>query len=142
MQERADSPTGGSTCSDPGALCAVVAATLGMLGRRDGDECLALELGPEATVILVIQLACNAVILDLAQRGEGDPATRLGIQTFGPIVTRGIVADIARVHGVDHFDLASQDKLAGTAHELEAFDCGVYTQFDSRRTWSWMPGGR
>ncbi len=31
-------------------------------------------------------------------------AHRLGIETFGPIVTRGLVADVARFHGVDHFD--------------------------------------
>jgi kynurenine formamidase len=31
-------------------------------------------------------------------------ASRLGIEHFGPLVTRGIVADVARVHGVDHFD--------------------------------------
>jgi kynurenine formamidase len=31
-------------------------------------------------------------------------AHRLGIETFGPIVTRGLVADVARLHGVDHFD--------------------------------------
>ena len=30
-------------------------------------------------------------------------AHRLGIETFGPI-TRGLVADVARLHGVDHFD--------------------------------------
>jgi kynurenine formamidase len=31
-------------------------------------------------------------------------AHRLGIETFGSIVTRGLVADVARLHGVDHFD--------------------------------------
>ncbi|MCU1428277.1 MAG: putative cyclase [Actinomycetia bacterium] len=31
-------------------------------------------------------------------------ASRLGIEHFGPIVTRGVLLDIARVHGVDHFD--------------------------------------
>ncbi len=31
-------------------------------------------------------------------------AAKLGIETFGPVVTRGVVADVARVHGVDHFD--------------------------------------
>jgi kynurenine formamidase len=31
-------------------------------------------------------------------------AHRLGIETFGPIVTRGLVADVARLQGVDHFD--------------------------------------
>ena len=33
-------------------------------------------------------------------------ATRLGIERFGPVVGRGILADVARVHGVDHFDEA------------------------------------
>jgi kynurenine formamidase len=31
-------------------------------------------------------------------------AARLGIEHFGPIVTRGILLDIARLHGVDWFD--------------------------------------
>lgn len=31
-------------------------------------------------------------------------AAKLGIETFGPVVTRGVLADVARVHGVDHFD--------------------------------------
>lgn len=35
---------------------------------------------------------------------DADGAHRLGIETFGPIVTRGLVADVARLHGVDHFD--------------------------------------
>ncbi|HMG45129.1 MAG TPA: cyclase family protein [Acidimicrobiales bacterium] len=33
-------------------------------------------------------------------------AGRLGIDRFGPVVGRGILADVARVHGVDHFDEA------------------------------------
>lgn len=43
-------------------------------------------------------------------------AKRLGIQNFGPIVTRGILADVARVHGVDHFD----DGHAITGDDLDA----------------------
>lgn len=31
-------------------------------------------------------------------------AARLGIENFGPVVSRGVLADVARVHGVDHFD--------------------------------------
>ena len=33
-----------------------------------------------------------------------DGSTRLGIEHYGPIVTRGVLLDIARLHGVDHFD--------------------------------------
>lgn len=43
-------------------------------------------------------------------------ATRLGIENFGPVVTRGILADIARVHAVDHFD----DGHAITSADLDA----------------------
>ncbi len=31
-------------------------------------------------------------------------AARLGIEHFGPLATRGVLLDIARLHGVDHFD--------------------------------------
>jgi kynurenine formamidase len=31
-------------------------------------------------------------------------AERLGIDRVGPIVTRGVLADVAAAHGVDHFD--------------------------------------
>jgi kynurenine formamidase len=31
-------------------------------------------------------------------------ADKLGIDAVGPLVSRGVVADVARVHGVDHFD--------------------------------------
>jgi kynurenine formamidase len=31
-------------------------------------------------------------------------AHRLGIEAFGPVVSRGVLADVARLHGVDHFD--------------------------------------
>lgn len=33
-----------------------------------------------------------------------DGAAELGIDAVGPLVSRGIVADVALVHGVDHFD--------------------------------------
>jgi kynurenine formamidase len=31
-------------------------------------------------------------------------AAALGIERFGPVATRGIVLDVARLHGLDHFD--------------------------------------
>jgi kynurenine formamidase len=42
-------------------------------------------------------------------------ATRLGVQNIGPVATRGVLLDIARLHGVDHFD----DNYAITADDLE-----------------------
>ena len=42
---------------------------------------------------------------DIPADAVGDEgASRLGIDRFGPVVGRGILADVARVHGVDHFD--------------------------------------
>jgi len=43
-------------------------------------------------------------------------ATRLGIDRFGPVVGRGVLADVARAHGVDHFDEAH----AITGDDLDA----------------------
>lgn len=43
-------------------------------------------------------------------------ATRLGIDRFGPVVGRGVLADVARAHGVDHFDGAH----AITGDDLDA----------------------
>jgi kynurenine formamidase len=43
-------------------------------------------------------------------------AHRLGIENFGPVVTRGVLADVARAHGVDHFD----DGYAITGDDLDA----------------------
>jgi kynurenine formamidase len=43
-------------------------------------------------------------------------AAKLGIENFGPIVTRGVLADIARVKGVDYFD----EGYAITGDDLEA----------------------
>ncbi|MGH9113649.1 MAG: cyclase family protein [Acidimicrobiales bacterium] len=43
-------------------------------------------------------------------------AGRLGIDAYGPVVTRGVLADVARVHGVDHFD----DGYAITGDDLDA----------------------
>jgi kynurenine formamidase len=48
----------------------------------------------------------------VGERGAG----RLGVEHFGPVVTRGILADVARVHGVDHFD----DGYAITGDDLDA----------------------
>jgi kynurenine formamidase len=43
-------------------------------------------------------------------------ASRLGIDAVGPLVSRGILADVARVHGVDHFD----EGHAVTGDDLDA----------------------
>lgn len=43
-------------------------------------------------------------------------AHRLGIETFGPVATRGILADVARAHGVEHFD----EGYAITGDDLDA----------------------
>jgi kynurenine formamidase len=43
-------------------------------------------------------------------------ASKLGIEHYGPIVSRGVLLDIARVHGVDHFD----DNYAITTADLDA----------------------
>jgi kynurenine formamidase len=42
-------------------------------------------------------------------------ASKLGIENFGPIITRGVLADVARLHGVDHFD----DNYAVTGDDLD-----------------------
>jgi kynurenine formamidase len=52
----------------------------------------------------------DASVID--ERGAG----RLGIENFGPVVTRGLLADVARVHGLDHFD----DGHAITGDDLDA----------------------
>lgn len=48
----------------------------------------------------------------VTEAGAGD----LGIQAFGPVVSRGVLFDLARLHGVDHFD----DNHPITAEELDA----------------------
>lgn len=57
-----------------------------------------------------------------AERG----AARLGAQNIGPVVTRGVLLDIARLHDVDHFD----GNYAITADDLEraAAAAGVEVQ--------------
>jgi kynurenine formamidase len=55
----------------------------------------------------------NDVANDVVRADDG--ARRLGIEHFGPVVTRGILLDIARLHGVDHFD----DNYAISGDDLE-----------------------
>ncbi len=43
-------------------------------------------------------------------------AERLGVEHFGTVASRGVLLDIARVHGVDHFD----DNYAISGDDLEA----------------------
>jgi kynurenine formamidase len=43
-------------------------------------------------------------------------AARLGIENYGPVVTRGVLLDVARSYGVEHFD----DAHAITGDDLEA----------------------
>ena len=43
-------------------------------------------------------------------------AARLGIEHVGPVATRGVLLDIARLHGVDHFD----ENYAITGDDLDA----------------------
>ncbi|MFN8036177.1 MAG: cyclase family protein [Acidimicrobiia bacterium] len=51
-------------------------------------------------------------------------AHRLGIDAYGPIVSRGLLLDVARVHGVDHFE----DGYAITGDDLdEAAALGALT---------------
>jgi kynurenine formamidase len=51
---------------------------------------------------------------DAAVVGEGG-AARLGIEHMGPVVSRGVLADVAAAHGVDHFD----DSHAITGDDLD-----------------------
>jgi kynurenine formamidase len=46
---------------------------------------------------------------------DDEGAGRLGVDAYGPVVTRGVLADVARVHGVDHFD----DGYAVTGDDLD-----------------------
>jgi kynurenine formamidase len=50
---------------------------------------------------------------DVVTAGAG--ASRLGIEQFGPVVTRGVLLDVARARGIDHFD----DNYAITGDDLE-----------------------
>ncbi len=53
-------------------------------------------------------------------------AARLGIEHMGPIATRGVLLDIARLHGVEHFD----ENYAITGDDLERAtgDAGVMVE--------------
>ena len=53
-----------------------------------------------------------------------DGAQRLGMENFGPVVTRAILLDIARLHGVERFD----DNYAITSDDLDhaAEQAGVH----------------
>jgi kynurenine formamidase len=53
-------------------------------------------------------------VADSAVTTEGG-ATRLGIEQFGPVVTRALLFDIAALHGVDYFD----DSYAITGDDLD-----------------------
>ncbi|HET8620087.1 MAG TPA: cyclase family protein [Acidimicrobiales bacterium] len=53
-------------------------------------------------------------------------ASRLGIEQFGPVVTRGVLADVAAVHGLDHFDAG----YAITGDDLEAATAGRGVQVE------------
>jgi len=50
-------------------------------------------------------------------------AQRLGIEHFGPVVTRGVLLDIAKLHGVDHFD--AEYAITGDDLDRAAEDAGV-----------------
>ena len=56
----------------------------------------------------------NGIPNDVVRADTG--ATRLGIEHFGPVVTRGILVDIARHHGVDWFE----EPYPITADDLDA----------------------
>jgi len=58
-------------------------------------------------------------------RAEGG-AQRLGIEHFGPVVTRGVLLDIARLHGVDHFD--DNHPITGADLEAAAAAAGVVVE--------------
>jgi kynurenine formamidase len=47
-------------------------------------------------------LLYNGISADVITMEAG--ATKLGIEHFGPLVTRGLLCDVARLHGVDWFD--------------------------------------
>lgn len=55
----------------------------------------------------------NGIENDVVTGAAG--ASRLGVQNIGPVVTRGVLLDIARLHGVDHFE----DNYAITADDLD-----------------------
>jgi kynurenine formamidase len=50
-------------------------------------------------------------------------AAKLGIEHFGPVVSRGVLLDVARLHGVDHFDDGHQ--IDGDELDAAAVAAGV-----------------
>jgi kynurenine formamidase len=56
----------------------------------------------------------NGIANDVVTAEGG--ASRLGVQNIGPVVTRGVLLDIARLHDVDHFE----ENYAVTADDLDA----------------------
>ena len=50
-------------------------------------------------------------------------AARLGIEHFGAVATRGVLLDVARLHGVDHFE--DNYAITGDDLELAASSAGV-----------------
>ncbi len=59
-------------------------------------------------------LLYNGVPMEAVDPQRG--ATRLGIERFGPVASRGVVCDVARLHGVETFD----DPYPITGDDLEA----------------------
>ncbi|MCB0976655.1 MAG: cyclase family protein [Acidimicrobiales bacterium] len=50
-------------------------------------------------------------------------AAKLGIENFGPVVSRGVLLDVARLHGVDHFEDGHQ--IDGDELDAAASAAGV-----------------
>ena len=65
---------------------------------------------------------------DAVVTAEGG-AARLGIENIGPVVTRGVLLDIARLHGVDHFD----DNYAITGDDLDRAAAAASVDVRARR---------
>ncbi len=59
-------------------------------------------------------LLYNGIPADAVTMESG--ATKLGIEHFGPVVTRGLLCDVARLHGVEYFE----DAYAVTGADLDA----------------------
>jgi kynurenine formamidase len=59
-------------------------------------------------------LLYNGVPADAVTMEAG--ATKLGIEHYGPVVTRGLLCDVARLHGVEYFD----EPYAVTGADLDA----------------------
>mgnify|MGYP003439559139 FL=1 len=78
---------------DPGDFCANDdAVAMGVQAATHWDALAHVSYGGR------LYNGIDASVVD--ERGAG----RLGIQNYGPVVTRGVLADVARVHGVEHFD--------------------------------------